>query len=127
MAANKQQGQSFGLFLVGLTTLCAGFLGGGIGKLALIAGVVLLALSFIQMLRIKPLEGKVANGVQPSAMKLVGVAVALLGWGIVLCGMHIASGVGGRMVLAIVGIAISLVGVLGVLPAACNKNAIWKA
>jgi hypothetical protein len=127
MAANKQQGQSFGLFLVGLTSLCAGFLGGGAGKAALIIGMVLVAVSLVQMFRIKPLEGKVANGAQPSAMKLVGVVVVLLGWGVVLFGMHIASGVGGRMALAILGIVISLVGVLGILPAACNKNAIWKA
>jgi hypothetical protein len=127
MAANKQQGQSFGLFLIGLTVLCAGFLGGGAGKLALIVGIVLLAVSFVQMLRIKPLEGKVANGPQSPAMKLVGMALAILGWVVVLFGMHIASGVGGRMVLAILGIVISLVGVLGILPAACNKNAIWKA
>jgi hypothetical protein len=38
-----------------------------------------------------------------------------------------ASGVAGRMILALVGLAISLVGVVFVLPAACNKNAIWKA
>ena len=127
MAANKQQGQSFALFLVGLTALCAGFLGGAAGKLALFAGIVILAVSFVQMLRIKALEGKVANGFQPAAMKLAGVVLALAGWGVVLIGMHITAGVGGRMVLAIVGIVISLVGVLGILPAACNKNAIWKA
>ena len=127
MAANKQQGQSFGLFLVGLTALCAGLLGGGVGKLALIAGVVLLAISFIQMLRIKSLEGRVANGLQPPMLKLAGVMLALLGWAVVLGGLHVASGVGGRMALAIIGIVISLTGVLGVLPVACNKNAIWKA
>jgi hypothetical protein len=31
------------------------------------------------------------------------------------------------MVTTIVGIAISLIGLLAILPAACNKNAIWKA
>jgi hypothetical protein len=31
------------------------------------------------------------------------------------------------MVIAIVGLVISLVGPLAILPAACNKNAIWKA
>jgi hypothetical protein len=127
MAANRQQGMSFGLFLVGLTVFCAGFLGGGLGKVALIVGIVLLGLSFFQMFRIKPLEGKTAGTAQASGMKLVGAIVCGLGWLVVLLGLHISAGVGGRMVAAIVGIVISLVGVCVILPAACNKNAIWKA
>ncbi len=129
MAATKQQGQSFGLFLVGLTATCAGIyeVSSGFGKVVLAAGVVVLVVAFLQFIRIKPLEGKVALGSQPAGMKAVGVLVTVAGWMLALFGLHLASGVGGRMVFAIVGLAVSLIGVMFILPAACNKNAIWKA
>ncbi|HEY5214036.1 MAG TPA: hypothetical protein VIJ38_13550 [Acidobacteriaceae bacterium] len=127
MAANKQQGKSFALFLVGGTIASAGLLGAALGKVALIVGLVLVALSLLWMFKIKSLEGKVSNGLQPPAMKLAGVATCLFGWLIVLFGLHLSSSVGGRMVFAIVGILVSLIGSLVILPAACNKNAIWKA
>ena len=129
MAANKQQGQWFGLFLAGLTAACAGLAGfsSGIGKVALVIGLIVLAVSFWKFLLLKPLEGKVALGAQPAGMKIVGVLVTIFGWLIVLFGLHVASGVGGRLVTTIVGMIVSLVGVIGILPAACNKNAIWKA
>ena len=56
-----------------------------------------------------------------------GVAAAVLGWLIVLFGLHLAGSVSGRMATTILGLAISLVGVLVILPSAANKNAIWKA
>ncbi len=128
MAATKQQGQSFGLFLVGLTTTCAGVyeVSSGIGKVVVVAGLAVLAVSLLQFIRIKPLEGKVALGSQPAGMKAVGALVVVAGWLLALFGLHLASGVGGRMVFAIVGLAVSLIGVVFILPAACNKNAIWK-
>jgi hypothetical protein len=129
MAANKQQGQWYGLFLAGLTVTCAGIAGfsSGIGKAALVLGLIILAVTFWRFLQLKPLEGKVALGAQSAGVKLAGVAVTILGWLIVLFGLHVTSGVGGRMVTTIIGLIVSLVGVLGILPAACNKNAIWKA
>ena len=129
MAANKQQGRSFGLFLIGLTAACAGIYGisSAVGKFALAVGLVLLILAFVRFLGLKPLEGEVALGSQPAGMKAVGVLVVVAGWMLALFGLHLASGVGGRMVFAIVGLAVSLIGVVFILPAACNKNAIWKA
>jgi hypothetical protein len=129
MAANKQQGQWFGLFLSGLTVACAGMAGysSNIGKTALVLGVVILAASFWKFLKLKPLEGKIALGSQPAVVKLVGILVTVFGWLVVLFGLHLTSGVGGRMVLSIVGLIISLIGIGVILPAACNKNAIWKA
>lgn len=129
MAANKKQGQWYGLFLAGLTVTCAGIAGfsSGMGKAALVLGLIILAVTFWRFLQLKPLEGKVALGTQSAGVKLAGVAVTVLGWLIVLFGLHVTSGVGGRMVTTIIGLIVSLVGVLGILPAACNKNAIWKA
>ena len=128
MAANKQQGRWFLGFLVGLTLACAGIAGFSsvLGKAAVLVGIVILAASFGRFFRIKPLEGRIANGLQPAAMKLAGVAVTVLGWLVVLLGLHLTSSVGGRLTATIVGLIISLVGMCGLLPVACNKNAIWK-
>lgn len=77
--------------------------------------------------KLKPLEGKTALGSQPAAMKLIGVVLALGGWVVVLFGLHLTASVSGRMITSLVGFAITLVGVLYVLPTAASKNAIWKA
>ena len=63
MAANKQQGQWYGVFLAGLTVACAGIYGfsSGMGKVALVVGLIILAASFFKFLQLKPLEGKVAS------------------------------------------------------------------
>lgn len=129
MAANRQQGRSFGLFLIGLTAACAGIYGvsSAVGKITLAVGLVLLILGFVRFLGLKPLEGEVALGSQSSGTKAIGVLVTAGGWILALFGLHLAAGVGGRMVFAIVGLAVSLIGVVMILPAACNKNAIWKA
>lgn len=129
MAANKQQGQSFGLFLVGLTVACSGlaWISQGLGKASLVAGLIILAIAFVRFVTIKKLEGPIALGAQPAPMKLAGVAVTVAGWLIVLFGLHVTKAVGGRMVIALLGLAIALVGTLVILPSACNKNAIWKA
>lgn len=128
MAATKSQGRSFTLFLTGLTAAAAGiaYLSTGAGKLVLLAGLVALAASLWAFFKIKPLEGKVAIGAQPALLKLFGVGVVLLGWLIVLGGLVMTSSVSGRMITTLIGFAVSLVGVLYVLPLAVNKNAIWK-
>lgn len=129
MAATKSQGTSFGLFLVGITTACAGiatFSSGG-GKLALVVGLVVLLVSLGMFIKIKPEEGKVPTPIQPLAQKLIGIICAAGGWLVVLFGIHLTSSVSGRFATTLVGFAITLVGVLYFLPAAANKNAIWKA
>jgi hypothetical protein len=129
MAANRSQGSYYGLFLVASTVLCAGFYwwGGGLGKLLFAIGAIGLLGSLFGMLGIKSQEGKTALKENPTAMKLVGAACALLGWGITLFGMHLTPSVGGRIVLALIGIGVSLFGIIVVLPAAFNKNAVWKS
>jgi len=129
MAANKSQGSYYTLFLAAATVLCAGifFWSGGLGKLLFVVGLVGVAGSLFGMLSIKSLEGKSALKPSPLAMKLIGAAASALGWVITLFGMHLTPSVGGRLVLALVGIGVSLFGILVVLPAAFNKNAIWKS
>ncbi len=129
MAATKSQGKAFGLFMVGITTACAGiaYISSGSGIAALIVGLIVVAISFGLFVSIKPQEGKVPMAIQPFALRLAGLALAAGGWLIVLFGLHITSSVSGRMVTSLIGFAVSLVGVIGLLPSASNKNAIWKA
>jgi hypothetical protein len=129
MAATTSQGKSFALFLAGLTAATAGlaFVASGAGKLALIVGVVVLAGAFAYFLKIKPAEGKVAEASQPALLKLAGLAMAIAGWLIVLTGLHLTANVAGRMTTTLIGLLISLVGAIGILPVAANKNAIWKS
>jgi hypothetical protein len=129
MAATKSQGRSFSLFIVGATLAAAGMatFSSGIGKLALVGGLVVLAVSFGLFIKIKPDEGEIADKGQQAVMRVAGVLAAFLGWMIVLFGLNLSSSVSGRMITTIIGIAVSLVGSLALLPAAANKNAIWKA
>ena len=129
MAANTGQGRGFTTFLVGLTVACVGiaYFSSTFGKPLFVVGLVALVASLFGFLKLKPLEGKPAIGPTPTVMKLVGAFLAALGWGITLFGMHIVDGTTGRLVLALVGIAVSLFGMIYVLPTAFNKNAIWKA
>jgi hypothetical protein len=78
------------------------------------------------MFKIRSLEGKTGMESQPAVLKLVGSAVALLGWLVVLFGLHLTASVSGRMATSIVGLAISLAGICFVLAPAASKNAIWK-
>lgn len=128
MAANRSQGSFYTLFLVTATILCAGIFefSNGLGKLLCVIGAIGLVASLLGMLRIKPLEGRTALKPSPTSMKLLGAFIAGFGWFITLFGMHLTASVGGRLVLALIGIAVSLFGILVVLPAAFNKNAIWK-
>jgi len=129
MAASTGQGRGFTTFLVGFTVACAGIaeISAGFGKLLLAVGLVIVAASLFGFLKLKPLEGKTAEAPSSAAMKLLGAFLAASGWVITLFGMHVVDGTSGRLVLALIGIAVSLFGMIYVLPSAFNKNAIWKA
>ena len=128
MAASKSQGSYFGLFLVGGTVLCGGiaYIASGTGKLLLIVGAAILLASVVGFLKIKPLEGETPVLPSPESMKWLGAGVALLGWLVTLGGLHLVNSNGGRIVVALLGIGVSLFGMLYVLPAAFNKTAFWK-
>ena len=59
-------------------------------------------------------------------MKLVGILLALAGWLIPVAALSITLPVGGRLIVSLVGIGISLIGILVVLNGAHQKHAIWK-
>jgi hypothetical protein len=129
MAANRSQGSYYTLFLTAATVLCAGifFWSGGMGKLLFVVGLAGIGGSMFGLMSIKSLEGRTAMKPSPLAMKLMGAGASLLGWVITLFGMHLTPSVFGRIVLALVGIAVSLFGIIVILPAAFNKNAVWKS
>lgn len=129
MAATKSQGKAFALFMVGLTTAAAGiaYISSGSGIAALVIGLIVVAVSVGLFISLKPLEGKVPIAAQPFALKIAGLVAAVGGWLVVLYGLHLTASVSGRMATTIIGFAITLFGVLFLLPVAANKNAIWKA
>ena len=129
MAANKQQGSYVTLFWAAATALCAGmaYFTEGFGKLVLVLGLAGVVISLIGFLKIKPMEGKSGTPEGKTTLKLLGLAVALGGWFITIAGLHITTSVGGRMVFALVGIGVSLIGVIGVLPVAFGKGMAGKA
>lgn len=129
MAATASQGKSFTLFMVAITAAAAGvaYFSTGAGKLALVVGLAGLAISAISFFKIKSEEGNTGTVAQPVMLQLAGVVSVLAGWLVVLFGIHAVSSVGGRFFTTILGMAISLLGVVVLLPAAANKNAIWKA
>ena len=59
-------------------------------------------------------------------MAIAGLLVTLLGFVIAVASLGVMSSVSGRMVMTIVGLIVSLFGIIGLLNPAYQKNAIWK-
>jgi hypothetical protein len=59
-------------------------------------------------------------------MGAVGLIVTLAGFLLAAASVGITSSNGGRLGLVVVGIVISLVGILGVINPAYQKNAVWR-
>jgi hypothetical protein len=59
-------------------------------------------------------------------MAVMGLLVTLLGFVISTASLGVASGVGARLIITLLGMAVSLVGIIGILNPAYMKNAIWK-
>jgi len=59
-------------------------------------------------------------------MAIAGLAVTLLGFGIAVASLGMASSVSGRMIMVILGLIVSMVGIIGLINPAYQKKAIWK-
>ena len=59
-------------------------------------------------------------------MVFVGMVVTFAGFLIAMLSPGIATSMGARLALTLIGIAISLIGIMGVINQAYLKNAIWK-
>jgi len=60
-------------------------------------------------------------------MKIVGILVVLAGWLLPVVGITMTQSTSVRFVLTVVGIAVTLFGIFGVLNKIHLKSAIWKA
>jgi protein-S-isoprenylcysteine O-methyltransferase Ste14 len=59
-------------------------------------------------------------------MAIAGVIVTLLGFLISVFSLGATSSTMGRLVVVLIGLAVSLIGIIGVLNRAYMKNAIWR-
>ena len=59
-------------------------------------------------------------------MTFVGLAVTLLGFVIAFVSLGITASTSGRLVIVLAGIVVSLVGIMGVITPAYQKDWIWK-
>ena len=59
-------------------------------------------------------------------MVIVGIFVTLLGFAISVASLGVASAVSARLIMTLLGLAVSLFGIMGVLNPAFMKNAVWK-
>jgi len=59
-------------------------------------------------------------------MGIAGVIVTLLGFIIAVARVGVSTSVGGRMVIVLVGLAVSLVGIIGLINPAFQKKAAWR-
>ena len=56
----------------------------------------------------------------------IGILVTFLGFAIAVMSLGMTSGVNGRMIMVLVGIAVSLFGIMGLIIPSYNKTAIWR-
>ena len=56
----------------------------------------------------------------------LGILVTLLGFIITVLSLGVTASVSGRMSMVLIGLAVSLTGIIGVLNRAFLKNAIWR-
>ena len=59
-------------------------------------------------------------------MAILGIVVTFLGFVISLLSLSMMSSVSGRLVMVLAGLAVSLIGIIGLLNPAYMKNANWR-
>ena len=59
-------------------------------------------------------------------MVAAGLLITLLGFVLSVLSLTLASGASGRLMIVLLGLAVSLFGIIGVLNPAYVKNAIWR-
>jgi len=59
-------------------------------------------------------------------MAFAGIAVTVLGFVIAASSPGLISGNGGRLIVTVAGIAVSLYGIIGILNPTFQKNAVWR-
>jgi ABC-type xylose transport system permease subunit len=59
-------------------------------------------------------------------MAIAGIIVTLLGFLISVCSVSVSSSISVRLVIVLIGLAVSLGGIIGLLNQAYMKDAIWR-
>lgn len=59
-------------------------------------------------------------------MGIAGLIVTFLGFIIAVASVGMSSSVGGRMVIVLIGLVVSLVGIIGLINPAFQKKAAWR-
>ena len=59
-------------------------------------------------------------------MTLAGIVITLLGFVIALMSLPMTTSVNARLIIVLIGLAVSLTGIFGILNRAFQKNAIWR-
>jgi len=59
-------------------------------------------------------------------MAIAGIVVTFVGFLIAAASVGVISGAGGRLVVVLIGIAVSLFGIMGMINPAYQKDAVWK-
>lgn len=59
-------------------------------------------------------------------MTFIGLLVTILGFIVSVMSLTLSSSNTGRLVIVLIGIALSLIGIMGIMNRACLKNAIWR-
>jgi hypothetical protein len=59
-------------------------------------------------------------------MGIAGLIVTFLGFIIAVASLGMSSSVGGRMVMVLIGLAVSLAGIIGLINPAFQKKAAWR-
>ncbi len=59
-------------------------------------------------------------------MAVVGLAIVLAGFGVAVASVGVMAGTGGRLIMVLAGILISLFGIIGMINPAYQQNAPWK-
>ena len=58
--------------------------------------------------------------------RIVGVVLTVAGWLLAVGGLFFTASIGGRALFAVLGIAVSVTGILGFLNAFYQTRAVWK-
>ena len=59
-------------------------------------------------------------------MAIAGLIVTLLGFGISVASLGMSSSVSGRLVIVLIGLVVSLAGIIGMINPAFQKKAAWR-
>ena len=59
-------------------------------------------------------------------MAFAGIVVTLVGFLVAVASVGIAGGTSARLLIVLIGIGVSLFGIMGLLNPAYQKNAVWK-